>query len=94
MGASLVSWNSKKHNVVSQSSIETEFEPWLTLWEVMWIQKVPFELQIQTSHLLLIFCDNVSAQCLAKHLVLHLGTKCVKIDFYFVRKTWKLIFTL
>lgn len=85
MCASLVSWNSNKHIVVSRSLIGVEFRALThTVVEIMLIQKVCIELQIPTSSSPLILCDNVNAQCLANHLVLHSKTKHVKIYFHFV----------
>lgn len=34
----------------------------------------------------IVFCDNVSAECLVKNLVLHSRTNHAEIDFNFVRE--------
>lgn len=91
IGTYLVSWNSKKHTLVTRSLINIEFKT-LThiVGEVTWIKKVLTKLQIYTSSSPLKFCYHVCAGYSAKHLMLNSRTQHIEIDFHFARE--KIIF--
>lgn len=86
IGNSLVSWTSKKKNVMSPTSIEAELCALIHIViEVMWIKKLYAELQIELGNPPLIFCDNINTRRPAKHPILHFPTKPVEIAFQFMR---------
>nr|KYP67571.1 Retrovirus-related Pol polyprotein from transposon TNT 1-94 [Cajanus cajan] len=75
LGPNLVSWWSKKQNVVACSSTEAEYRSLaLAAAEVMWIQTLLSELRVNHSPPV-IFCDNMSIVALAHNPVLHARTK-------------------
>lgn len=87
MKNSLVSWNSKKHKVLTKSSTRVEYRALIhAIVEVTWIQKICTELHIQSTHDPLIFCDNMSVRYLDKRLIIHSCTKHIEIDFHFVKE--------
>ncbi|KAH9659677.1 hypothetical protein KPL70_023950 [Citrus sinensis] len=59
LGSNLVSWSSKKQNVVSRSSAESEYRALtLTTSEVLWISYLLQELRIQLTNTPVLYCDN------------------------------------
>lgn len=63
LGTSLISWKSKKQNVVSRSSAESEYR---STCEIMWIQYLLSDFGFQQEKPALLFCDNQSALHLTK----------------------------
>ena len=59
LGGNLVTWRSKKQNVVSKSSTEAEFRAITNgINEVLWIRGILQELQIPFKEPIRVFCDN------------------------------------
>ena len=82
----LVSWNSKKHNVVSRSSAESEYKAMAqSVCEIIWISQLLMEVGIKTSILAKLWCDNQAALHIASNPVFHEWTKHIEIDCHFVR---------
>ncbi|KAH9705793.1 retrovirus-related pol polyprotein from transposon RE1 [Citrus sinensis] len=87
LGSNLVSWSSKKQNVVSQSSTELEYRALaLTTSEVLWISYLLQELRVQLTNTPVLYCDNKSAEALASNPKYHSRTKHIELDIYFVRE--------
>ncbi|GAA0163395.1 transmembrane signal receptor [Lithospermum erythrorhizon] len=87
LGNSLVSWSSKKQNVVARSSTEAEYRSLaLCTTKVCWIQNLLKELCVSSSRVPTILCDNMGATYLAINPVLHSRIKHVEIDMCFVRE--------
>ncbi|KAJ9556497.1 hypothetical protein OSB04_011111 [Centaurea solstitialis] len=87
LGHNLVSWSSKRRNVVSRSSAEAEY--WgiaNVVAETAWLRNLLLELSCPLSRAIVVFCDNVSAMYLASNPVLHQRTKHVEIDLHFDRE--------
>ena len=85
-GGNLVAWKSQKQVTISRSSTEAEFRSLAsTVSEISWIQSLLHELNISTSRVPSIWCDNQSTVLLAANPVLHALTKHIEIDLYFVR---------
>jgi len=85
-GPNLVSWWSKKQQIVARSSTEAEYWSFTQVTtEVTWIQTLLVELSVpfQTPK---IYCDNQSAVAVTHNPVLHSRTKHMKIDIFFVRE--------
>jgi len=66
----LVTWRSKKQNIVSRLSAEAEFRG-IThgLREILWIQRVLRDLGVESAGPMKLFCDNKSAIQIAQNPV-------------------------
>ena len=87
MGGNLISWKSKKQNVVSRSSAESEYRAMAqATCEVVWIRQLLGELGVKTSQPAKLWCDNKAAIHIASNPVFHERTKHIEIDCHFVRE--------
>ncbi|GAU30708.1 hypothetical protein TSUD_39320 [Trifolium subterraneum] len=85
-GPNLVSWSSKKQQLVARSSTEAEYRSMAnTTAELLWIQSLLQELQVPF-HAPTLLCDNISAVSLAHNPILHSRTKHIELDIHFVRE--------
>ncbi|CAJ2661706.1 unnamed protein product [Trifolium pratense] len=85
-GSNLISWASKKQQLVARSSTEAEYRSMAnTTAELLWIQSILQELQV-SYHTPTLLCDNLSAVSLAHNPVLHSRTKHIELDIHFVRE--------
>jgi hypothetical protein len=83
----LVSWSSKRQNIVSRSSAEAEYRAVVNgVAEACWLRQLLQELHAPLSKSTLVYCDNVSAVYLSTNSVQHQRTKHVDIDLHFVRE--------
>lgn len=51
---------------------------------MLWIEKLLYELKIEVFDILIVYCDNMSADFLSKQLIYHAHTKHINIDFHFL----------
>ena len=80
VGGNLVSWKSKKQNVVARSSAESEYRAMATTTcELVWL-KLKFG-KIDQMELV---CDNQAALHIASNPVFHERTKHIENDYHFV----------
>jgi hypothetical protein len=87
LGDNLISWSSKRQNVISRSSAEAEYRIVTNdVVEACWLRQLLVELHNPLSRATLVYCDNVSAVYLSTNLVQHQRTKHVEIDLHFVRE--------
>ena len=87
VGGNLVSWRSKKQNVVARSSAEAEFRAVAHgICEALWVEKLLKELKVYNSPPIKLYCDNKSAISIAHNPVLHDRTKHVEVDKHFIRE--------
>ncbi|EOY03970.1 Cysteine-rich RLK (RECEPTOR-like protein kinase) 8, putative [Theobroma cacao] len=81
IGGNLVSWKSKKQNVVSQSSAKSEYRGMAqTVCEVVWMYQLLSEVGLKSSLPAKLWCDNQAALHIASNPVFHERTKHIKID--------------
>ncbi|KAH9724410.1 hypothetical protein KPL70_007473 [Citrus sinensis] len=72
LGNNLISWSSKKQQIVSRSSTKFEYRALaLTTSEMLWITYLLKELQVQLQQTLILKCDNKSAEALASNPKYH-----------------------
>ncbi|RVX14578.1 Retrovirus-related Pol polyprotein from transposon RE1 [Vitis vinifera] len=87
VGGNLVTWRSKKQNVVARSSVEAEFRVVAHgICEIMWIRRLLEELKMTSSSPMKLYCDNKAAISVAHNLVLHDRTKHVEVDKHFIKE--------
>nr|GEW44762.1 uncharacterized mitochondrial protein AtMg00810-like [Tanacetum cinerariifolium] len=86
LGSSLISWQSKKQNVVSRSSTKAEYRTLAdTTCEISWLKCLLQEFKVQVHTPVPILCDNISSIALASNPIQHARTKHIEIDRHFVR---------
>ena len=86
VGGNLVSWRSKKKDVVSKSSAEAEYRAMSqSVQEIVWVHQLMKEVGLVTSLHAKLWCDNKAALHIASNSVFHERTKHIEIDCHFVR---------
>ena len=86
VGGNLVSWRSKKQDVVSKSSVKAEYRAMAqSVQEIVWIHQLMKEVGLATSLPAKLWCDNKAALHIASNSVFHERTKHIEIDCHFIR---------
>ncbi|KAL8151306.1 hypothetical protein V2J09_021114 [Rumex salicifolius] len=87
IGGNLVSWRSKKQNVVARSSAEFEFRALAQgMCELLWVQMILKDLRIVWEGPMVIRCNNKSAISIAQNPIQHDRTKHVEVDRHFIKE--------
>lgn len=87
VGGNLVSWKSKKQNVVSRSSAEFEYKAMAqTTCELIWVRNLLGEIGFAQSKPMNLYCDNEAAIHIANNPVFHERTKHIEVDCHFTRE--------
>ncbi|WJZ88004.1 hypothetical protein VitviT2T_007342 [Vitis vinifera] len=87
VGGNLVTWKSKKHNVVARLSAEAEFRGMtLGLCETLWLRLLLQDLGYLSRQPIRLFCDNKAACDIAHNPVQHDRTKHVEVDRFFIKE--------
>ncbi|KAI3459864.1 hypothetical protein Pfo_016527, partial [Paulownia fortunei] len=87
LGWNLVTWRSKKQNVVSRSSAEAEFRAMAQgVCELLWFKIILEDLNIRWDGPMRLYCDNKSAINIAHNPVQHDRTKHIEIDRHFIKE--------
>ena len=87
VGGNLVTWRSKKHNVVARSSAEAEYRAMAsTASELIWIKHLLRDMKIDHSETMKMYCDNQAARHIASNPVFHERTKHIEVDCHFIRE--------
>lgn len=87
VGGNLVSWRSKKQDVVARSSAEAEYRAMaVSLCEMIWVRGLLTELCLFRGEPIQLWCDNKSAINIANNPVQHDRTKHVEIDRFFIKE--------
>ncbi|GMI89878.1 hypothetical protein HRI_002657100 [Hibiscus trionum] len=86
-GGNLVTWRSKKQNVVARSSAEAEFRAMaLGICELLWLKIILEDLKVEWNGPMMLYCDNKSAINIAHNPVQHDRTKHVEVDRHFIKE--------
>lgn len=87
VGGNLVTWKSKKQNVVARSSAEAEYRAMAsTTGEIIWLRALLKDLGFSSPHPTNMYCDNQAAVHIASNPVFHERTKHIEVDCHFVRE--------
>ena len=87
LGSALVSWKSKKQQVITRSSVEAKYCYMAnTTCELIWLLGLIKYLKVSHLGPALLFCDNQAALHIAANPVYHDRTKHIKIDLHLVRE--------
>ena len=87
VGGNLVTWRSKKQNVVARSTAEAEFRSMAHgVCEVLWLKILLSELGLFQVKPLMLYCDNKAALDIAHNPVHHSRTKHIEIDRHFIKE--------
>ena len=86
LGTGAISWSSRKQEIVTLSTTETEFvAATACACQAIWLRKILKELRFKQKGGTIIFCDNNSAIKLSKNHVLHGRSKQIDVKYYFLR---------
>ena len=86
VGGNLVTWRSKKQNVVARSSAEAEFRGMtLGICEALWLRLILMDLGYLPRQPILLYCDNKAACDIAHNPVQYDRTKHVEVDRFFIK---------
>jgi hypothetical protein len=86
-GGNLVSWRSKKQNVVARSIAEAEYRAMaLGVSEGVWLQRLLLELGLREKSPIMLYCINKAAINIANNPVQHDRTKHVEVDRHFIKE--------
>jgi len=89
LGASAVSWYSKKQPIIALSTTEVEYIAATSYaTQVVWMRRILEVMHDKHNTLRKIFCDNKFAMALSKNLVFHGRSKHIDIRYH---KIWELI---
>jgi Reverse transcriptase (RNA-dependent DNA polymerase) len=87
VGGNLVTWQSKKQNVVTLSSAETEFRGMVKcICEMLWLRKLLMEVGYGPQTEMNLYCDNKAAIDISHNPVQHDRTKHIEIDRHFIKE--------
>ncbi|RVW25999.1 Retrovirus-related Pol polyprotein from transposon RE1 [Vitis vinifera] len=87
VGGNLVTWKSKKQNVVARSSAEAEFRGMtLGLCKALWLRLLLQDLGYLSRQPIRLFCDNKATCDIAHNPVQHDRTKHVEVDRFFIKE--------
>lgn len=86
LGDTLISWSSKKQQVMSLLSIEFDYRALARVaCEVIWIESLMHELSLNCRMIAITQCDHISVTFLALNPVYHAKTKHIEIYVHFIR---------
>ena len=86
LGNALISWRSKKQNIVSRSSEEAEYISMATtICEVTWLLYLLRDLHVPHHKPMLLYCDNQVALHISANPIFHERSKHFEVDCHKVR---------
>nr|CAN76350.1 hypothetical protein VITISV_025245 [Vitis vinifera] len=87
IGGNLISWKSKKQDVVARACAEAEYRAMaLATCELIWLKHLLRELRFGKDEQMKLTCDNQAALHIASNPVFHERTKHIEVDCHFIRE--------
>ena len=87
ISGNLISWKSKKQDVVVRSSAVAEYRAMtLATCELIWLRHLLQELRFGNDEQMKLICDNQAALHIASNPVFHEKTKHIEVDCHFIRE--------
>lgn len=89
LGNSLISWRSKKQQVVSRSSAESEYRAMaMASCEIAWVDILLKDFAVVRKKAVPLFCDNKAAVYITSNAVFYECTKHIEVDCHFIREKY------
>jgi len=87
VGGNLITWKSKKQQLVVRSSVEAKFRGMtIGICELLWIRSLLKDIGYEQKDAMKLYCDNKSVIEIANNPVQHDRTKHVEIDRHFIKE--------
>ncbi|CAN6579818.1 unnamed protein product [Malus baccata var. baccata] len=87
VAGNLVTWRSKKQNVVVRSSAEAEYRRMAHgICELLWLRILLIEIGFKPELSMVLYCDNQAVREIANNPVKHDRTKHVEVDRHFIKE--------
>ena len=87
IGGNLISWKSKKQDVIARCSAEAEYQAMtITTCEHIWLKHLLKELRFRKDEQMKLICDNQAVLHISSNSVFHERTKHIEVDCHFIRE--------
>ena len=83
----LISYKSKKQDVVARSSVEVEYRVMTSATcELIWLKHLLQELRFENDEQMKLICGNQAALHISSNPIFHKRTKHIEVDCHFIRE--------